>query len=148
MFMGEYHHSVDSKNRAIIPAKFRYELGEKFIITRGIDKCLFAYSMQEWQQNVNKLKNLPYTKKDARNFSRLILSGATLCEFDKQGRITITSPLMNYADITKDIVIIGVNDRLEIWSESNWNIFLEENDEKLADIAENLFTNEVFNETL
>ena len=139
MLMGEFHHNIDDKGRLIIPAKFRYELGEKFVITRGLDKCLFVYSYNEWEKIINRLKALPFTNKDARNFTRFFLSGAAECEFDKQGRINITSPLGNYADLTKECVIIGANDRLEIWSEENWNTFFESNADNLSDIAENLF---------
>lgn len=139
MFMGEYHHTLDDKSRVIIPSKFRYELGEKFIITRGLEKCLFVYSINEWNSIIEKLKQLPFTKKDARDFIRFFLSGAAECEFDKQGRINITSPLVSYADIIKNIVIIGANDRLEIWSEENWNNFFNSNEDRLADIAEHLF---------
>ena len=139
MFMGEFHHSLDDKQRVIIPSKFRYELGEKFIITRGLEKCLFIYSVNEWNAIVERLRTLPFTKKDARDFIRFFLSGATECEFDRQGRINITSPLVSYAGLNKNIVIIGVNDRLELWSEESWNNFFNENEDKLADIAEHLF---------
>ncbi len=139
MFMGEYHHNIDDKGRIIIPSKFRYELGEKFIITRGIDKCLFVYPKVEWTKIVSKLNELSFTKKDVRSFQRFFLSGATECEFDKQGRINITSPLAGYADLTKECVVIGVNDRLEIWSKDNFDKFLTENIDHLSDITENLF---------
>ncbi len=139
MFMGEYHHSIDEKGRLIIPSKFREELGESFIVTRGLDGCLFVYPMHEWNQIVAKLKNLPFTKKDARSFMRFFLSGATVCGFDKQGRVNIASPLINYAGLNKDCIVIGVNDRLEIWSEENWNKFFEAKESDLSDIAENLF---------
>lgn len=89
MFIGEYHHSVDDKGRLIIPSKFRDELGTKFIITRGIENCLFVYSLESWEKIVNKLETLPFTKKDARAFIRFFLSGASEAEFDKQGRINI-----------------------------------------------------------
>ena len=95
MFMGEYHHTIDEKGRIIIPSKFRNELGESFVVTRGIENCLFIYSLPEWQKIVTKLKSLPFTKKDARNFTRFFLSGATTVEFDKQGIINISSPLLN-----------------------------------------------------
>ena len=139
MFMGEYHHNIDDKGRIIIPSKFRYELGEKFIITRGLEKCLFIYSMNEWNNIVSRLKSLPFTKKDARDFIRFFLSGAAECEFDKQGRINITSPLVSYADLNKETVIIGANDRIEIWSKEGWDKFFVDNENKLADIAEHLF---------
>ena len=139
MFMGEFHHNIDEKGRLVIPNKFRLELGERFIITRGLEKCLYAYSISEWNNIVDKLKKLPFTKKDARTFIRSFFSGAAECEFDRQGRINITSPLVSYADLTKECVVIGANDRFEIWGKANWDNFFEENSEKLEDIAENLF---------
>ena len=137
--MGEFHHNIDDKGRLIIPSKFRYELGEKFIITRGLEKCLFVYSTDEWAKIVKRLKSIPFTNKDARAFTRFFLSGAAECEFDRQGRINITSPLVSYADLTKECVIIGANDRLEVWSKTSWDEFLTANEDNLADIAENLF---------
>lgn len=139
MFMGEFHHNIDDKGRLVIPNKFRSELGNNFIITRGLENCLYVYSMDEWNSLVAKLKSLPFTKKDARIFIRSFFSGATECEFDKQGRINITSPLVSYADITKECVIIGANDRIEIWSQKGWDNFMDVNSDKLEDIAENLF---------
>lgn len=139
MLMGEYHHNVDEKGRLIIPSKFRLELGEKFIITRGIEKCLFVYSMDEWNKIVEKLKDLPFTRKDYRSFMRLFISGATVCELDKNGRINIPNPLSNYAGIVKECVIIGVNERLEIWSLDKFNDFFNDNIDNFSDIAENLF---------
>ena len=139
MLMGEYHHNIDEKGRLIIPSKFRNDLGEKFIITRGLDKCLFVYSEEEWNKLIAKLKTLPFTNKDARNFTRFFLSGATVNEFARQGRINISSSLVSYANLTKECVIIGANDRLEIWSEELWNNFIESNEDNLSDIAENLF---------
>lgn len=143
MFMGEYHHSIDDKGRLIIPAKFRSELGNKFIITRGIENCLFAYPEKRWEEIVHKLESLPFTKKDARNFTRFFLSGATVAEFDKQGRVNITSPLINYAGIEKECIIIGTGDRLEIWSEDAWNNFFNSASINMSDIAENLFNESV-----
>ena len=143
MFMGEFHHNIDEKKRIIVPSKFRYELGESFIITRGIDSCLFVYPKTEWIKIVSKLNELSFTKKDVRSFQRFFLSGATECGFDKQGRINITSPLAEYADLTKECVIIGVNDRLEIWSKNNFNNFIKENVENVSSIAENLFESNV-----
>lgn len=147
MFMGEFHHNIDDKGRIVIPNKFRSELGDKFIITRGLENCLYVYSMDEWNNLVSKLSTLPFTKKDARIFIRSFFSGATECEFDKQGRINITSPLVSYADIEKECVIIGANDRIEIWSLASWNNFMDINSDKLEDIAENLFIGDK-NETL
>lgn len=139
MFMGEFHHSIDDKGRLILPAKFREDLGDNFIITRGLEECLFIYSISEWEKITHKLNNLPFTKKDARSFMRFFLSGATATEFDKQGRINITSPLISYADLKKECVVIGVGDRIEVWSKEKWDNFYNSNKEKLSDIAETLF---------
>ena len=138
MLMGEYHHNIDDKKRWISPSKFREELGNEFVITRGLDGCLFVYSMDEWNKVMNKLKTLPFTKKDARTFMRFMLSAASICEFDKQGRINLVNSLINYAEIKKECVIIGVNDRLEIWAVEKFNELLS-NSEELSLIAENLF---------
>jgi len=139
MLMGEYNHSIDDKLRLIIPSKFREELGEKVIITRGLENCLFIYSEKEWQKVVTKLNLLPFTKKDARSFTRMFLSGATDVEFDKQGRIKITKSLCEYANLSKDCVVIGVNDRLEVWSKENWDNYFNENSENMSEVCEKLF---------
>ena len=139
MFMGEYHHNIDDKNRLIIPSKFRDELGEEFIITRGIDACLFVYSKSSWQKIVDKLETLPFTNNDARNFNRFFLSGATAVELDKQGRAGISQTLTNYAALDKECVVIGVGDRLEIWAKENWDNFYNSAKDNMSDIAENLF---------
>lgn len=139
MFMGEYHQKIDDKGRLTIPSKLRYELGEIFVITRGLDNCLFIYPKDEWNLVINKYKELPNTK-DARNFMRFFLSGATEVSFDKQGRINIPVPLIKYSDLLKECVVIGVNERLEIWSKENWEGFIEDNEENLSDIADKLFS--------
>ena len=139
MMRGEYHHNIDEKGRLIIPSKFRIALGERFVITRGLDKCLFAYSMDEWNKMVEKLKELSFTKKDARSFMRMFLSGATECELDKSGRVNIVNNLIDYASLEKECVIVGVNERLEIWSEKEFNDFFNNNIDNFSDIAENLF---------
>lgn len=143
MLMGEYHHNIDEKNRLIIPSKFRYELGEKFIVTRGLDGCLFVYPITEWNKIIEKLNSLPFTKKDARAFLRFFLSGATECEIDRQGRVGISAPLADYAGLKKECIVIGVNDRLEIWSKESWEQFFNQNQDNLSDIAENLFESNV-----
>ena len=140
MLIGEFHHNIDDKNRLIIPAKFRDEISDKFVLTRGLDGCLFIYSLSNWEKIVDKLKNLPFTKKDARTFMRFFLSGATICEFDKQGRININTSLIEYAKIKKECAIIGVNDRLEIWALEDFNNLMDDNKDNLSDIAENLFS--------
>lgn len=142
MFMGEYHHTIDEKGRITIPSKLRDELGDNFIITKGLDGCLFVYPKEEWNNIAKKYKELPNTK-DARNYLRFFLSGAIECEFDKQGRVNITPPLIKYADLIKDCVIIGVNDRLEIWNSERFNNFLIENEESISDIADNLFASTI-----
>lgn len=139
MLIGEYHHSIDEKGRLIIPSKFREEIGSSFIVTRGLDGCLFVYSLVEWERIVAKLKKLPFTKKDARTFTRFFLSSATVCQFDKQGRINLVNSLIEYANLKKECAIIGVNDRLEIWSLDKFNNLMNENFEKLDEISENLF---------
>ena len=141
MFMGEFHHNIDEKGRLIIPAKFRQELGERFVLVRGLEKCLYVYSESEWNNIVAKLKTLPFTKKDVRTFTRSFFSGATECDFDRQGRINITSPLVSYAGIITKCVIIGANDRLEIWDEETFAKLLDENAKQIEEIAENLFEN-------
>ncbi|HLR53492.1 MAG TPA: division/cell wall cluster transcriptional repressor MraZ [Pseudogracilibacillus sp.] len=138
MFMGEYQHNLDTKGRVIIPAKFREELGDNFVMTRGLDQCLFAYPMEEWKLLEQKLKKLPLTKKDARRFTRFFFSGAVECEVDKQGRINIPQPLRNYSDLEKECVIIGVSNRIELWAKDAWEENLAESEESFADIAENL----------
>ena len=140
MLMGEFHHNLDDKNRLIIPSKFRYELGSKFIVTRGIEKCLFVYSVDEWNKIIEKLNTLPFTNKDARTFMRMFLSGATECELDNNGRVQITGPLMNYASLSKECVVIGVGDRLEIWDQDMFDNFFNDNIENFSDVAENLFS--------
>lgn len=138
MFMGEYKHNVDTKGRMIVPAKFREELGDTFVVTRGLDKCLFAYPMDEWKVIENKLKQLPLTKKDARAFTRFFFSGAIECEVDKQGRINIPQTLRNYAVLEKECVVIGVSERVEIWANDKWQDYVEESEESFAELAENL----------
>ena len=125
MFIGEYQHALDSKNRIIVPAKLREGLGNKFVITKGLDGCLYAYPLQEWEVLENKLKTLPLTNKDARSFVRFFFSGACEVELDKQGRGLIPQNLKEYAGIEKDIVSIGVLSRVEIWSKEKWNEYNE-----------------------
>ena len=147
MLIGEYHHNIDEKGRLIIPAKFREDIGEKFIVTRGLDGCLFVYSLVEWEKIVSKLKKLPFTKKDARTFTRFFLSSATVCEFDRQGRINLVNSLIEYANLKKECVIIGVNDRLEIWDLDTYNKLMQDNYASLDEISENLFNGDFEDET-
>lgn len=138
MFMGEYQHSLDNKGRLIIPAKFREVLGETGIMTRGLDNCLFLFPQSEWSVLEEKLKSLPLTKSTARQFVRFFFSGATECELDKQGRIMIPQNLRDYADIEKDVVVIGVSSRIEIWSRHRWEEYMQQAEESYEEIAENI----------
>lgn len=140
LLMGEYHHTIDEKGRITIPSKVRYELGESFVVTRGLDHCLYVYPKQEWENIIAKYQKLPNTK-DARNFMRFFLSGATTCEFDKQGRINIQSSLIYYAELKKECIIVGVSDHLEIWSQELWQQLLDENEENFSSMADSLFSN-------
>ena len=139
MLSGEYRHNIDSKGRVIIPSKIRDEMGSKIVITRGLDGCLFGYNEKNWNSILEKLNTLPYTKRDARNFTRFMTSGAITLEFDRQGRVNIPSYLNEYAHLTKDVVIVGVINRIEIWSKDKWEEFMNNNVESLSDISENLF---------
>ncbi|MBD2861810.1 MULTISPECIES: division/cell wall cluster transcriptional repressor MraZ [Paenibacillus] len=138
MFMGEYQHSVDDKGRMIVPAKFREALGAAFIVTRGLDNCLFVYPREEWAVLEQKLKSLPLMKADARAFTRFFFSGATECELDKQGRINIPRNLCEYAKLDKDCVVLGVSNRVEIWSKQVWESYYEQSEESFNEIAEKL----------
>lgn len=115
MFMGEYNHTIDAKGRLIIPSKFREILGDAFVVTKGLDGCLFVYDNEEWQHFEEKLRSLPITNKEARQFVRFFLAGATEAEVDKQGRILIPNVLREFAQLTKDVVLVGVGSRIEIW---------------------------------
>lgn len=138
VLMGEYNHVIDSKGRLIIPAKFRDQLGEKFVITRGLDGCLFGYPQEEWCVLEGKLKALPLTKRDARAFVRFLYSAATECELDKQGRVNIPPLLRQHANLKKDCVIIGVSNRFEIWSAQRWSNYATDTADNFDEIAEDL----------
>ena len=144
MLMGEFHHNLDEKGRLIIPSKFRNELGEAYVITKGLDKCLFIYSITEWDKIVSKLNTLQFTKKNVRAFERSFIGSASLNEFDKQGRINITSPLVHYANIKKECVIIGVSERLEIWSKEEFESYMKDNEDNLEEITENIFDCDIY----
>ena len=120
MFMGEYNHTIDAKGRLIIPSKFREALGDEFVVTKGLDGCLFVYDNSEWSAFEEKLKSLPLTNKDARQFVRFFLAGATLAEVDKQGRILVPANLREFAGLEKEVVLVGVASRVEIWSKAKW----------------------------
>ncbi len=120
MFIGEYHHTLDPKGRLILPARFRAHLGERCITTRGLDRCLFVFPLEEWRGLEEKLRGLPLTRPEARAFARFFFSGAVECELDSQGRILIPPALREYAGIDREVVVIGVATRMEIWSKEAW----------------------------
>jgi MraZ protein len=138
MFLGEYQHSLDSKGRIIVPSKFREELGSSFIATKGLDNCLFLYPMDEWRTIEEKLRSLPFTRADVRSFARFFFSGASELEIDKQGRILLPSNLRDYAMIEKEMVIIGVGSRVEIWAHEKWAEYNQAAESSYELIAENL----------
>ena len=120
MLMGEYNHTIDAKGRVTIPAKFRCELGDHFVVTRGLANCLSAYSYEKWQKIEEKLSHISLTNKAGMKLTRLILGNAIECEVDKMGRILITQTLRSKAELTKDVVLIGLGDRIEIWNRDAW----------------------------
>ena len=140
MLIGEYEHSLDAKGRMIMPAKLRADIGEKFILSKGLDGCLFAFSMQEWNNFEEKLKSLPLSDKNARSFVRFFLAGATECEIDKQGRFLIPNNLRVIANLEKEAIIIGVGTRLEIWNKEKWQANCDEeiSPEEIAEHMSNL----------
>ena len=139
MFMGEYNHTIDDKGRIIMPVKFRDELTNEFVITRGMDCCLAIYPMDSWKVIVSHYQQLPNTK-DARSFMRFLISGATTVSIDKQGRVNIPISLSSYASLDKDCSIIGVDDHIEIWNTEIWNKYLSDNEPNISDIADKLFS--------
>ncbi|MEY8258146.1 division/cell wall cluster transcriptional repressor MraZ [uncultured Dubosiella sp.] len=138
MFMGEFAHNIDRKGRLIMPAKFREELGERVVVNRGLDGCLYVYTLDQWQVVYEKLSKLPTTKKDARKYQRLMLSKASECELDGQGRILIPSNLVELAELEKECMIIGVANHIEIWAKHKWELMEEEEEGSFEEIAESL----------
>lgn len=138
MFIGEYYHTIDEKGRIIIPARFREGLGERFIVTKGLDNCLFVYPRQNWEEIEQKLKTWPLTRADARAFMRFFFSGATECELDRQGRILLPVNLREYARLEKEVVIAGVSTRVEIWSRELWEKYLAETAAQYEALAEKM----------
>ncbi len=136
MFMGEYNHTIDVKGRLIIPSKFREALGDVFVVTKGLDGCLFVFDNAEWSVFEEKLKSLPITNKDARKFVRFFLAGAAEVEVDKQGRILVPNVLREFAQLSKDVVLIGVASRIEIWSKERFEEV--ETYDDMDDIAEHM----------
>jgi len=138
VFIGEYKHTIDEKGRTSIPSKFRGELASGCVVTRGLDKCLWIYPLQEWQNLAEKIADLPITQKNARSFSRLMLAGASDLELDRIGRINLPSYLRDYAKIKKDVAIVGVYNRVEIWPADVWSNFKKEMEESGDEVAESL----------
>jgi len=137
LLIGQYRHSLDGKNRLFIPAKFRQNV-RRFVITSGLEGCLFVYTPQNWKRIAERLKALPLTRADARKFLRTFLSGASECHLDDQGRILIPQSLCKYANIGKEVIVVGVLDRIEIWSRSNWQGYQREAEKKFVEVAEKL----------
>ena len=139
MLLGEFHHNIDEKGRLVIPTKFREELQNNFIVTKGLEKCLCIYTQDSFNNLVRQIDALSFTKKDVRTFTRFFYSSANECEMDKNGRINIVNNLKSYAELEKECIIVGVNDHAEIWNENLYNDFMKENSEIICDITENLF---------
>ena len=139
MLIGEFHHNLDEKNRLMLPSKTLSELGDEVIVTRGFEKCLLVYPIEKWNSVITKFSELSITKSDTRKFMRILLSGATSCKFDAHARICIPGVLKTYAGLNKEAVILGLDDHLEIWSESDYAKFLDENLSDFAKIAEELY---------
>jgi len=138
MFIGEYSYIIDHKKRLSIPSKFRKSLGKKAIVTRGLDNCLVVYSLNEWQKVTKKLESLPSSKIDARGFSRIILSGAVDVNLDKLGRILIPDYLKKYAGLKKEVMVIGLSNKIEIWDEKNWKDYRQKTEKEIGDMASRL----------
>lgn len=138
MFIGEYSHSIDAKKRLALPSKFRGELGERVVITRGLDQCLFVYPMKTWEQLSEKLGNLPVGEPGTRSFIRLMFAGAADVELDNQGRVLLPDNLKQYAGLGKDVIVAGLFNRLEIWSASAWDGYKSEAEKNTDAIAEQL----------
>ncbi|MEK7514984.1 MAG: division/cell wall cluster transcriptional repressor MraZ [Patescibacteria group bacterium] len=136
MLIGEYQHTIDAKKRLAIPSKFRRELGERAVVTRGVDACLFVFPLQQWEVLAERIANLPVTQGDSRSFARLMLSGATEVEFDSLGRVLLPDHLKSYAGLTRSVVVAGLYKRLEIWDADAWERTkreLEKNSDRIAE---------------
>ncbi|OGW77147.1 MAG: cell division/cell wall cluster transcriptional repressor MraZ [Omnitrophica bacterium RIFCSPHIGHO2_02_FULL_49_9] len=142
MFYGQYEHALDGKDRLIVPAKFREifkeHYVEKFYITRGLDRCLFVFAEEEWKNQEQRFREMPFTNEQSRKFNRLYFSGACEVLCDKQGRILVPLFLKQYAEIKENVIIIGVSDRIEIWSKEKWNMFFKDNMDSFESLAEKL----------
>lgn len=138
MFLGEFNHNVDDKGRMSIPSRFRIELGETFYITKGFDDCLFVFPEDEWKVFVKQLNSRPLTNSQARALSRTFYSGAMECELDKQGRVNVSSKLREFSGIEKEVTIVGVGTRIEIWSKENWEKYNSPDNFNYNDLAEQM----------
>lgn len=138
MFIGEYSHTIDEKGRMAVPAKLRQKLGSGAVVTRGIDKCLWVFPKSEWQALAEKISNLPLSDANSRAFSRLMLAGAMDVEFDGQGRVLLPSYLRSYANLTKNTVVAGLYNRLEIWDKADWDSYKEKTEKETSQITEAL----------
>lgn len=138
MFIGEYSHTIDEKRRLAIPSKFRKDLAKKAVITRGLENCLVLYPMNEWQKLAEKLSSLPTSKEEARGFTRLMLAGAMDVSLDSLGRILIPDYLKKYADLNRNVTVIGLGNRIEIWDEKKWQTYKLKTETKVEDMAEHL----------
>ena len=138
MFIGEYTYSIDEKKRLAIPVKFRRALGKKAVVTRGIDNCLVIYPMAEWKKLAEKLQGLPSTRVDARGFARIMLSGAVDVELDKMGRILIPDYLKEYASLKKNVAVLGLSNRIEVWDEKVWKAYKKRTEKEVGNMAERL----------
>ena len=139
LFIGKYEHILDTKNRVIVPSKFRENLEDRFFMTKGLDNCLFIYPEVEWKELESKLKKLPLTNREARAFVRFFFSGASECNLDKQGRVLIPRDLKEHSKIIRDIVIIGVASRIEIWSKEQWDRYNSNEGLSYENIAEKMY---------
>ena len=138
MFMGEYRHNIDAKGRMIIPARFRDELGNRFVVTRGLDGCLRTYTMAQWDAVLEQLKRLPSTKRETRMYIHMLTSKASECELDSQGRILLPAALITESGIEKECVVVGVADHVEIWAKERWDNYYDEASASFEDVAEQL----------
>lgn len=138
MFIGEYNHNMDDRGRLSIPSNFKEELGEKIVIAKGLESCLYVYKLSEWDKLVEKISNLSFTKKSNREFSRMFLSGAYVNDIDIKGRVNIDKKLIDYAKLSKECTVIGSGNRIEIWDKESWNNYYNEHEQILEDISEEL----------
>ncbi|KKS19419.1 MAG: Protein MraZ [Candidatus Roizmanbacteria bacterium GW2011_GWC2_41_7] len=138
MLIGEYQHTIDTKKRLAIPAKFRKDLGEQAIVTKGLENCLVIYTLVEWEKQAKKLEALPPTQIDARNYARLMLSGAADAVLDKLGRILVPDYLKNYAGLKKNVAVLGLSNRIEVWDADKWAEYRKKTETTVSDIAERL----------